>query len=84
MKFTILLCLLFPLFLTSAFAQTGYSVKGAISDSVEHVKLHNTSISILNAKDSTLVTFTRADENGSFAINGLKKGKFILLLAYPE
>jgi hypothetical protein len=51
---------------------------------VEHVKLHNASISVLNAKDSTLVTFTRAGEDGSFAINGLHKGKFILLLAYPD
>ncbi|HEY4194018.1 MAG TPA: outer membrane beta-barrel protein [Mucilaginibacter sp.] len=84
MKLTITLCLLFSLFLTPALAQNSYAVKGTISDSVEHVKLHNTSVSILNAKDSTLVTFTRADENGSFTINGLKKGKFILLLSYPD
>ncbi|MDB5142243.1 MAG: outer rane beta-barrel protein, partial [Mucilaginibacter sp.] len=84
MRFTILLCLFFLLFSSSVFAQNNYSVKGSISDSVEHIKLHNTSVAILNAKDSTLVTFIRTAEDGSFAVNGLSKGKFILLLAYPD
>jgi hypothetical protein len=84
MKFTFFLCLIFFLFSTSSFAQNSYSVKGIIGDSVEHAKLHNTSVAVLNAKDSTLVTFTRTAEDGSFEIKGLNKGKFILLLAYPD
>jgi len=77
----LLLLLLAPLAL---FAQTAYSVKGVAADSVEHAKLFNTSVSVLNAKDSTLVSFTRAGEDGSFSIKGLSKGKFILLVAYPN
>lgn len=84
MKYLILSILILSVFSTSLSAQSKYSVKGVVSDSVEHVKLRHTSISVLNAKDSTLVTFARASEDGSFNINGLHPGKFIVLLAYPD
>jgi len=84
MKSTILLSLFLFLFSASVFGQNNYSVKGIVSDSVEHTKLRNTSVAVLNAKDSTMVTFTRAAEDGSFAISGLKPGKFIVLLSYPD
>lgn len=84
MRLSLIICLTFLLFSISAFAQTSYSVKGIIADSVEHVKLHNSSIAILQAKDSILVKFTRAGEDGSFSLSGLGKGKFILLAAYPN
>lgn len=84
MRLSLIICLTFLLFSVSAFAQTSYSVKGVIADSVEHVKLHNSSIAILQARDSILVKFTRAGEDGSFSLSGLGKGKFILLAAYPN
>lgn len=84
MKHTTLLCLIFLTLSTSLIAQNKYAVKGAVSDSVEHVKLRNASVSVLNAKDSTLVTFARAAEDGSFNISGLYPGKFIVLLSYPD
>jgi hypothetical protein len=65
------------------FAQNPSSIKGAIADTANNSKLQNASISILNAKDSTLYDFTRADASGSFNMNVLKKGKFILLITYP-
>jgi len=55
-----------------------------VGDSVEHAKLHNTSVAVLNAKDSTLVTFARTAEDGSFHISDLHPGKFIVLLSYPD
>ncbi|GAA4338978.1 TonB-dependent receptor [Mucilaginibacter gynuensis] len=55
-----------------------------MADSASNVKLKDASVSILNAKDSTLVSFTRAAENGSFSIGKLNKGKFLLLITYPE
>ena len=84
MRSITLFCLCFLLFSISAFAQNNYAIKGVVADSVDHVKLHNTSIAVLNAKDSTLVRFTRAAEDGSFSIAGLNKGKFIVLMAYPD
>lgn len=84
MRLSTFICLFFLLFSASAFAQKNYSVRGVIADSVEHLKLHNSSVVILQAKDSILVKFARAKEDGSFSITGLSKGKFILLATYPE
>lgn len=84
MKFTILLLASCFLVVFSAFAQGPYSVTGSVADTTTHTRLINTSVSVLNAKDSTLVKFTRVGAGGSFSINNLKKGKFILMVTYPE
>lgn len=60
------------------------SVKGFIVDLSSNAKLHNATVSVLNAKDSTLYRFTRAAQNGSFNFENIKKGDFILLVTYPE
>jgi hypothetical protein len=70
-------------FSTMLFAQNPYSIKGIVADTASYAKLQNATISILNAKDSTLYKFTRAKADGSFAISPMKKGNFILLLTYP-
>jgi len=82
MKLTIILTLV-CLSSLSLFAQNSYSVKGAITDTVEKVKLVNTTVAVLNAKDSILRKFVWTKADGSFAINDLPKGKFILLVTYP-
>ena len=66
------------------FAQNSYRIKGSVADTVANAKLQNTSIAVLNAKDSTLKKFTRANEDGTFSISGLNKGNFILLVSYPN
>ncbi|WP_295769577.1 outer membrane beta-barrel family protein [uncultured Mucilaginibacter sp.] len=84
MKYT-LTVLLALLLCKLSFAQTVYSVKGSTADTISNVKLTNATISVLNAKDSTLRAFTRAAADGSFFINKkLGKGKFILLATYPK
>ncbi|RYE30986.1 MAG: TonB-dependent receptor [Sphingobacteriaceae bacterium] len=65
-------------------AQNGYRIKGSVADTVANAKLRNTSVVVLNAKDSTLRKFTRAAEDGTFNISNLNKGKFILLVSYPN
>jgi len=84
MRILSLFCLCFLLFSVSAFAQSNYSAKGSVADSVEHVKLSNSAIIVMEAKDSIMVKFTRAAADGSFSLNGLGKGKFILLVSYPD
>lgn len=64
-------------------AQQRYLLKGSVTDTMATYKLVNTTITVLNQKDSTLVKFARADEAGDFSINALRPGKFILLLTYP-
>src|SRR5579863_7339346 len=85
MRLTIVLSLIFLSFCSVwVSAQNKYAVRGIIGDSIEHAKLQHCSVAVLNAADSTLVTFTRSAENGTFLISGLKSGKFILLLSYPD
>lgn len=79
------LALLLSLCLSSvAFAQNPYAIKGIVSDTSSSSRLHQATISILHAKDSTLYKFTRAAANGTFSIAPMKKGNFILLLTYPN
>jgi len=84
MRFTILALVMLCLSTLGALAQNTYSIKGIVADSASNGKIQNTTICILNAKDSTLYKFTRVGANGSFAINNLRKGKFLLLVTYPE
>jgi hypothetical protein len=67
-----------------SFAQNKYTIKGSALDTVSGTPLVNTSIAILNSKDSTLVRFGRAAANGGFNLNNLKSGQFILLVSYPD
>ena len=80
LSFAFILCLC----CTHLFAQNLFQVKGIVADSTANVKLRNATISILNAKDSTLYKFTRATENGDFDIQQMRAGDFILMLTYPE
>lgn len=81
LSLAILLCLCVS---TTIFAQNPNSIKGIVADTSSFTRLKNATISVLNAKDSTLYKFTRAAENGTFSVAAMKKGDFILLLTYPN
>jgi hypothetical protein len=83
MKITISSIALLLLFSLASYAQSNYSIKGSVVDTAEKKLLSNASIMVLNAKDSILRKFTRVTADGSFAINDLGKGKFILIMTYP-
>ena len=68
----------------SANAQMMHTLKGRTIDTASSSILADASVAILNAKDSTLVKFTRTLPNGNFEIDGIKSGKFILLISYPR
>ncbi|UKT63688.1 outer membrane beta-barrel family protein [Pedobacter mucosus] len=81
----ILLLLCFLILISSYVkAQNLHTIKGRTIDTASTTILSGTSIAILNAKDSTLVKFTRTADNGSFDLSGIKNGKFILLVSYPK
>lgn len=83
MKIKFLAITLLSLCYTAIFAQNHHSVKGTITDTAATYKMVNSTITILNAKDSTLVKFSRSREDGTFGIENLPKGKFILMVTYP-
>ena len=84
MKRLLLLLCGFVLINFSTNAQGLHSIKGRTIDTASTTLLAGSTIAILNSKDSTLVKFTRSAENGSFEFNGIKNGKFILLVSYPK
>ena len=84
MKRLLLSLCFFVLIASYSKAQSLHTIKGRVIDTASTSILGNTSVSVLNAKDSTLIKFTRAAENGTFEINGIKNGKFILLVSYPK
>ncbi|MBS7566749.1 TonB-dependent receptor family protein [Mucilaginibacter sp. Bleaf8] len=82
MKYIILLlCVFLP---ATLLAQSRYGVSGMIKDSTTNQTLENATIAVLTAKDSILQSFTRAKADGSFNMNALKRGKYILLVSYPD
>ncbi|MDN3550340.1 outer membrane beta-barrel family protein [Mucilaginibacter aquaedulcis] len=82
MKITITALIILCISTVSVLAQSNYSIRGSVADTASNSKLTNTTVSVLNAKDSILQKFTRVHD-GNFAMNNLKKGKFILLVTYP-
>ncbi|MGM9476326.1 outer membrane beta-barrel protein [Pedobacter sp. GSP4] len=81
----LLLSLCFLVFISSFVkAQQLHAIKGRTIDTASTTILSGTTVAVLNAKDSTLVKFTRTAENGTFELNGIKNGKFILLVSYPK
>ena len=65
------------------FGQNSFSIKGIVVDTSKKSKLSNTSVAVINSKDSVLRKFTWTDENGSFNLPGLSPGQYILLLSRP-
>ena len=84
MKSQLLFTVLILLASISIKAQDVFSIRGVAIDTSVNVRMVNTTVSLLNAGDSTLYKFTRAVANGSFTIANLKAGKFILLVTYPD
>lgn len=66
----------------SCFAQTA-TISGSVEDTINRKSLPQTSISLLRAKDSVLVTSLRSDNKGEFKLTGVSKGQYILMFTYP-
>lgn len=84
MKNIILALSLFLLSSITAFAQSNYQIKGTVIDTAVNVDLANASVTVLNASDSILVKFNRANQDGTFEIAELSSGAYILLVTYPD
>ncbi len=68
--------------ITKSFAQHA-SLKGTVVDTTNKVNLRDAVITIMDRTDSSLVKFTRAVTDGSFAIKDILPGKYIIMISYP-
>jgi hypothetical protein len=60
------------------------SIKGTVTDTLNKQNLKNAVVTILRSKDSILYKFVRTNDKGSFELNNLQAGKYIMLVSYPS
>ena len=61
-----------------------HSFKGNISDTMNKTALENAVVYIKNPKDSSLISYTRADKKGDFQFHNIAEGKYIMVVTYPQ
>jgi hypothetical protein len=83
MKKIIAACLAKFTFISVVFGQSA-TIKGRITDTLEHKQIHNAVIALLRTSDSLLISHTRSDSNGIFSLPVLSEGKYVLLISHPR
>src|SRR5579862_1220818 len=78
----ICLSLLGLCFITPLSAQNNGSVKGIVFDTAARLPIAAATITILEKKDSALVTFTITGNDGSFNLKGLANGDYRLMITH--
>jgi hypothetical protein len=58
------------------------TIEGTIADSISKRNLTSATVALANAKDSSLLSFTRANEDGFFQIRNVAPGKYLLSVSY--
>ena len=58
------------------------AIHGMVIDSVLKKPLNSATISLANAKDSSLLSFTRSEDDGYFEVKNVKAGKYLLSISY--
>ena len=79
---SIYLLALFLLFKGAAIAQQDGTIRGILIDTASKQPVSDATITVLNAKDSSLVTFSRSLQNGRFLVAGLNRGNYRLLITH--
>ena len=80
---TRLLFLMLGLFGMAAHAQTPARIliQGRVTDTL-NAPLPGSTVLLMSPKDSSLVSFTRTGDNGSFSLKNIKRGSYILKISY--
>ncbi|MDE3214678.1 MAG: TonB-dependent receptor, partial [Bacteroidota bacterium] len=79
-KASLLLTSLFSFLLASS-QKTG-SIKGRVYDTLGRHPISNATITLMESKDSSLVSFTMADGNGQFEFTHIGNGRYRLLITH--
>ncbi|SEV89665.1 Carboxypeptidase regulatory-like domain-containing protein [Chitinophaga sp. YR573] len=69
-------------FAIAAHAQKNGSVNGTVFDSIARQPVASATITLLQKKDSSLVSFTMTDNKGDFVLTGIAKGEYRLLITH--
>src|SRR5690606_34080288 len=78
----VILITILGLLTLTAFGQT--NVSGTVVDEVDKAKLTNETVMLLQAKDSILIDFTRADQDGRFKLQNPDTTDYLLIISYPK
>jgi hypothetical protein len=78
----IYISLLLILFTVSLFAQKNGTVKGLAFDTISKQPVAAATITVLEKKDSSLVTFTMTGNDGSFELKGIPNGDYRLMFSH--
>ena len=73
--------LFFALVITAQAQKFDGSIKGKLTDTAAKLPIPDATISVLNAKDSSLVTFTLSTKLGVFEVKGLGEGDYRLVIS---
>jgi len=74
--------LLAACFTTTLLAQKNGSVKGIAFDTISKLPVAAATITVLERKDSSLVTFTMTGNDGRFELKGLANGEYRLMISH--
>lgn len=77
-----ILVLILLVVITNLSAQSTGTIKGKLVDSVAKQTLKDASITVLDAKDSTLEVFALAREDGSFTVENISFGVMIVVVKF--
>ncbi len=66
----------------NAFSQQT-NITGKIIDTEAHLPVKNAVVMVLSLKDSTLITFARTQEDGTYELKNVPAGKNILMITHP-
>ncbi len=72
----------FVLFTVIAFAQKNGSVKGLAFDTLSHQPVAGATVTVVEKKDSSLVSFTMTDNEGRFELTGIPNGEYRVMITH--
>ncbi len=82
MKKLILFALLFTACFSIKAQKNNGIVRGTLKDSASKIGLHDATVTIIKAKDSSLLSFTLSSNSGFFEIKNIPAGSYIVLVSY--
>jgi hypothetical protein len=77
--FVVLLCMFIGMI---SYAQKNGSVKGVVYDTLAREAVASATVSVMDKKDSSLVSFTLTDNTGHFELKGIPNGEYRLLVTH--